>query len=409
MEKWKFVDGSTKYQVSDLGRFRNSLTGHVVKPGIDKYGYPRISYKRDDGLVKYRTIHRLVAESFVSGRKADYQVNHINGVKTDNRVTNLEWVSASKNIAHSYETGLNKNKNGVKVTDLETSVVTEYRSIKDVGKNIDIHVSTLVPLIRNSKRNPIFGKYVIELIDEDMIYSTANTANFGRQVYVLDTVTDKIWKYPSFLIASYFTGIRSISNIARWPELKYILGYYISLSPWTLPNVPDLKIDKESVMRERQEYLDTPYIKRDPYYELYNYRTKEVSRFASAEQVAMFVNGYIGKLEYCTKDVTTKLSSTSKLGKTGLIHGFGLRSDVVDFDWFPYSEEVLISSELRLPAPNRVYRVFKGGCEKIVVGDKELHDYLGLTFSKKYCELKTIVNRLGDPNIRIERLNKPLL
>lgn len=409
MENWKFVDGSTKYQVSDLGRFRNSLTGHVVKLGIDKYGYPRISYKRDDGSVKYRTIHRLVAESFVDGRADGHQVNHINGIKTDNRASNLEWVSASENIVHSYVTGLNRNKNGVIVTDLETNTVTEYRSIKDVGRNLDIYVSTLVPLIRNSKRNPVFGRYVIELVDEDLIYSTANTANFGSQVHVLDVVTEKIWKYPSCLIASYFTGLRSISNINRWPELKYILGYYISSSPWALPVNTDLGIDKESVAMERQKYLDTPFIKRDPYYELYDYRTKETTRFVSADQVAEFVNGLIGHSEYDAKSVGVKLSSASKASKTGLIHGLGLRTDIVDYDWFPYSEEVLISSELRLPAPNRVYKVIKGGSEKIVVGDRELHDYLGLEFKKNYCKLSTIVNRLDDPNIRIERLNKPLL
>lgn len=409
MENWKFVDGSTKYQVSDLGRFRNSLTGHVVKPGIDKYGYPRISYKRDDGSVKHRTIHRLVAESFVDGRADGYQVNHVNGVKTDNRASNLEWVSASENIVHSYETGLNQNTNGVVVTDLETGESADYRSIKDVGRTLDISISTLVPLIRNSKRNPIFGKYVIELVDEDSIYVKDNTANFGKPVYVFDVVTEKVWKYPSCLIASYFTGLRSISNMNRWPESKYILGYHISASPWVLPTSTPPEIDKELVAKERQMYLDAPYVKRDPYYELYNYRTKETIRFVSAEEVAEFVNESVGRSEYSAKDVSVKLSTGSKVAKTGLIHGFGLRSDVVDYDWFPHTEEVLISSELRLPAPNRVYRVFREDSEIIVVGDKELHDYLGLGFKKNYCKLSTIVNRLGDPNIRIERLNKPLL
>ena len=96
-----------KYEVSNLGKVRKKstkreLVGHLTR------GYHRV------GLTKnYRTInksvHKLVLQSFV-GNKEGLVVNHKNGIKTDNRLENLEWVTVSENTQHSYDMGLQVNK-----------------------------------------------------------------------------------------------------------------------------------------------------------------------------------------------------------------------------------------------------------------------------------------------------------
>jgi hypothetical protein len=113
IEIWKDVKGyEGYYQISDFGNIRsldryvNTTYGKRIEKGkiLKKpisHGYCRIALQKN-GFIRKIMIHRLVSLAFIENIENKEQVNHINGIKNDNRVENLEWVTQSENELHSY-------------------------------------------------------------------------------------------------------------------------------------------------------------------------------------------------------------------------------------------------------------------------------------------------------------------
>lgn len=113
VENWVPVPIATLceyYEISDLGRFRSVKyrpgggNPRVLKPKVMRDGYLFIRMNGDGGQ-QYFNAHRLVAATFVPNPFNKPHVNHINSVRSDNRVVNLEWVTPKENIAHALKSG----------------------------------------------------------------------------------------------------------------------------------------------------------------------------------------------------------------------------------------------------------------------------------------------------------------
>lgn len=102
-EEWRPIQGfEDRYAVSNKGRVMNLKTGRILKNVIDPHGYAFVWLCKGDGTKpKQITVHKLVATAFIPNPYNLPQVNHIDECKTNNNVSNLEWVTASKNIRHS--------------------------------------------------------------------------------------------------------------------------------------------------------------------------------------------------------------------------------------------------------------------------------------------------------------------
>jgi len=121
MEVWKDIkDYIGSYQVSDKGNVRSldrviatsngkkyNEKGAIKSQRLNSDGYPRVTLSKNSKKKNYR-VYRLVADAFIPNAFNKPQINHKNGIKTDNTVGNLEWCTAQENIKHSNETGLAK-------------------------------------------------------------------------------------------------------------------------------------------------------------------------------------------------------------------------------------------------------------------------------------------------------------
>lgn len=101
---WKPVVGyESYYEVSESGDVRNIKTGNICKQRLVKT-YPCVClYDTKSHTV---TTHSVVAAAFIGPRPKDLQVNHIDGVKTNNHFSNLEYVTSGENIRHAVRLGL---------------------------------------------------------------------------------------------------------------------------------------------------------------------------------------------------------------------------------------------------------------------------------------------------------------
>ena len=103
--QWKIIEGFSKYEVSDTGIVRRVSNGKELAFSYSKRPtniYSRVTLFKD-GVRYYKQVHRLVAEAFIPNPNKLPQVDHINNNGLDNRVTNLQWVTASENIVKSFK------------------------------------------------------------------------------------------------------------------------------------------------------------------------------------------------------------------------------------------------------------------------------------------------------------------
>lgn len=101
MKTWKDAYGFEGfYEVSVSGKVRRVQDKKELKGGVNSYGYV-VFHLSKNGKRKMCKGHRLVAQTFIPNPKKLRDVNHIDGDKTNNHISNLEWVSRGKNIKHA--------------------------------------------------------------------------------------------------------------------------------------------------------------------------------------------------------------------------------------------------------------------------------------------------------------------
>ncbi len=159
-EEWKDVGGyEGHYEISNLGRVKSlkrrvphRRSGYITMPTrmlsqkISKYGYAVVNLCKD-GIHSMKMVHILVAKAYIDNSNNYPQVNHKKGVTLDNRVSELEWVTPSQNVLHSFRvlkrkpTPIygDKNPNAKKIVCATLGI--KFNTINDASSKLGIHQS----------------------------------------------------------------------------------------------------------------------------------------------------------------------------------------------------------------------------------------------------------------------------
>ena len=137
-EQWRDVEGyDGAYQVSDLGRVRSKKYGdwRVLKPSKNCRGYMIVGLLKD-GKRKTVSVHRLVAQAFIDNDdETKTYINHRNEDKTENKVSNLEWCTASYNLSYNDLNLRRKNYKRHKLKELYNPELTYEQNIEVFMEN----------------------------------------------------------------------------------------------------------------------------------------------------------------------------------------------------------------------------------------------------------------------------------
>ena len=139
------------YSITKDGRVWSHYSDGFIKTRLNDWGY-KMARLYKNKKVKTLCIHKLLGTVFIDNPENKPQINHKNGIKTDNRIENLEWVTRSENVKHSYDIGLQGCNHGEYSgkAKLEESQVIEIKqmlrnneTLKSISKRFGVSIGAI--------------------------------------------------------------------------------------------------------------------------------------------------------------------------------------------------------------------------------------------------------------------------
>lgn len=172
MEIWKDIDGYPNYQVSNLGRVRSldriittkkgmvrNLKGKIMTPNPDLNNYQHLLLSKE-GEQSGFLVHRLVAQAFLPNPDNKPEINHINTIRTDNRVENLEWCTRKENVNNPLSIKNYHNRKVVMSDETKKKISLALKSRKMSKESIEKHRQKVMkPILQFTKSGEFIRKW----------------------------------------------------------------------------------------------------------------------------------------------------------------------------------------------------------------------------------------------------------
>ena len=137
LEEWVVCEDYPSYIINREGQVKSSLTNKILKTARLKTGYVCVGLRKGGKSYTVR-LHRLLAKAFIPNPHNKPHVDHINGVRDDNRLENLRWCTCKENIQHAISHKLIDNTKQVSMYSLDGNFIKEFDSITDAEKETGV-------------------------------------------------------------------------------------------------------------------------------------------------------------------------------------------------------------------------------------------------------------------------------
>ena len=397
-----------RYSISEDGLLYSHFNNIVLKTRISKDGYEYCNLKIDKKSINVRN-HILVAKAFIENPENKPTVNHMDGNKLNNHYTNLEWNTVAENTIHAYENNLSSLNVNIIVKDLKENTETRYRSIQHMCMTLGYSLRLLISYIKYSEQYPFNNRYVFTVTDENRIINNLNALNHGKKIYMYDFVESKYLEYNSVGMATYYTGIRSLSNQTN--NLLLRIGYFMSYEP--IVELPSYTITKQRMLNNRNIYRSYSYVPKSNKVIALDYLGgNKIYNFNSYEEFRQFVNErHNANLTDNKSFINVKINNkTSKLFFGYNIQLYSIEEQIKPWTEFKLSEYINSRNRLQLNSP--VFKIILNGIEEIVLGYfnliKKIKPYIKnekiLHRKIEYIYLDDVKNAINNDDIIIERI-----
>lgn len=266
------IHGFDKYVVSVDGRVINTVSGKEIKGSVNPAGYHNFRITDERGYCYTIGRHRLLGMVFKHPgvNIDDLVINHINGIKGDDRLTNLEWVTHQGNLIHASKMGLNDTCQPISVRDVDTGEVIKYDTISECARRNGLSKDAVCYRVRIGEER-VFPErkqyranhsdapwYVPVNVDKALLLNTTSKPVIMRHVV---TGIECVFKQSSELASFLKVSQATISQWLRLPNQPVLPGliqikWGIDETPWRVVDDPFEELQRFTVKRP-VKVLDT--------------------------------------------------------------------------------------------------------------------------------------------------------